>query len=154
MRSDSLDLLGSVWFGNIAFAVQAIPVLRPASHVVDEDDLIVGVHGNGFLANHASILAPQGELPDGHPGWTSVVVGTVVSYVAGAPDGVWSVVATGMAFSITDAAESASYTDRLPDRHDQLIRVHLDSITTYRLPTMAFLTSRNRRGVLRRAVPA
>lgn len=142
MRSDSLDLLGSVRFGNIAFAVQAVPVLRPASHMVDEDDLIVSLQGDGFPANPDGILIQQGELPRGHPGWASVVTGTIASYVAEASDRVWSVVATGMAFPIADRAESALYADRLPGPHDQLIRVHLEAITTYRQATMAFLTGR------------
>jgi Pyridoxamine 5'-phosphate oxidase len=140
MCAGSLDLLGSVCFGTIAFAVQAVPVLRPASHVVEDDDLIVGVHGDAFTAGDDGFLVRDGELPPGHPGWTSVILGTIAGYVAEASDRIWSVVATGMAFPITDAAESAYYADRLSGPRDQLIRVHLEAITTYRQATMALLT--------------
>jgi hypothetical protein len=139
MCADSLDLLGSVCFGTVAFAVQAVPVLRPASHIVDDDDLIVSVRGDGFLAGHGGILIQQGEVPPGHPDWTSVVAGIVASYLAEASDRIWSVVATGMAFPITDTAELVYYADRFPGPRDQLIRVHLEAITTYRQATMALL---------------
>jgi hypothetical protein len=135
MRSDSLDLLRSVCLGTIAFAVQGVPVLRPASHVVDEDDLIV--QGNGFPADPDGILVQEAELPLGHPGWAAMITGTVASYVAESADRTWSVVATGMVSPIADQAESARYAERLPGPHDQLIRVYLETVTTYRLATMA-----------------
>jgi hypothetical protein len=138
MYSDSLDLLGSARYGHIAFAIQAIPVLRPASHLIDDGDLIVRIQRDGFAADHDNVLIQRGELPYGHPGWLSTVTGTVASYVAETPDQSGSVVATGTAFCIGDPAETAWYDGRLPGRagrsgrEDQLIRVYLETITAYR----------------------
>ncbi|WP_327739975.1 pyridoxamine 5'-phosphate oxidase family protein [Streptomyces nojiriensis] len=83
-RSEALRLLGTVTLGRIVFTHQALPVIRPMSHVVDGEDVLVQLDEG---ASHASLAAAPGEPgivlayeadaidADTHLGWSVVVVG-------------------------------------------------------------------------------
>ncbi|MFD7915996.1 pyridoxamine 5'-phosphate oxidase family protein [Streptomyces sp. NPDC059752] len=83
-RSEALRLLGTVSLGRIVFTHQALPAIRPMSHVVDGEDVLVRLDEG---ASHASLVATPGEPgivlayeadaidPDTHLGWSVVVVG-------------------------------------------------------------------------------
>ncbi|MFF5780464.1 pyridoxamine 5'-phosphate oxidase family protein [Streptomyces virginiae] len=83
-RSEALRLLGTVSLGRIVFTHQALPVIRPMSHIVHGEDVLVQLDAG---ASHASLVARPGEPgivlayeadaidPDTHLGWSVVVVG-------------------------------------------------------------------------------
>ncbi|MFJ6496079.1 pyridoxamine 5'-phosphate oxidase family protein [Streptomyces virginiae] len=83
-RSEALRLLGTVSLGRIVFTHQALPVIRPMSHIVHGEDVLVQFDEG---ASHASLVARPGEPgivlayeadaidPDTHLGWSVVVVG-------------------------------------------------------------------------------
>lgn len=91
-REEALKLLGTVPLGRVAFTDQALPAIRPVNHIVAEGDIIVRTHGGSALLGHAL----QSE---------------VVAYEADEIDPAtrtgWSVVATGTATRVADAAELA-----------------------------------------------
>ncbi|MFE9255333.1 pyridoxamine 5'-phosphate oxidase family protein [Streptomyces sp. NPDC006879] len=97
-RAEALRLLGTVSLGRIVFTERALPAVRPVSHLLDGEDIIVPIQDAGILT---SLTAPA-EVP-----------GVVVAYQADAIDPVshlgWSVVVTGFAEQIE---EGPHLTDR------------------------------------------
>lgn len=83
-RAEALRLLGTVSLGRIVFTHQALPAIRPTSHVVAGEDVLVRLDEG---ASRASLVATPGEPgivlayeadaidPETHLGWSVVVVG-------------------------------------------------------------------------------
>ncbi|WP_326719024.1 MULTISPECIES: pyridoxamine 5'-phosphate oxidase family protein [unclassified Streptomyces] len=53
-REDALKLVGSVQLGRVAFLHQALPAIRPVSHIGDElGDIVIRTHTGADLLNFA-----------------------------------------------------------------------------------------------------
>jgi hypothetical protein len=127
---ESMRLLGSVRLGRIVFTARALPAIRPASHLVDEDRVIVRADGGVAITS-----APSGET------------GTVVAYEADAlsPAGHldWSVTVVGVAHQVTEPAAAEAFRRVL--RHwadsgnDQVISISPGMVTGFRLADTAKL---------------
>ena len=134
-RGEALSLLASVSLGRIVFTENAMPAVRPASHLVESDDIIARSHDGS-----AVVPAILGRILDGE--WDAGPEReTVVAYEADDIDidcklG-WSVVITGPATPVTDPGEIARYATVLTPwtlaGEGQLIRVHAGIVTGYRL---------------------
>ena len=119
-----MRLLGSVSLGRIVFTAQALPAIRPVTHLVDGDHVIIRTDRN------AAIIS---ELRD-H-------AGTVVAYEADAIDMTehlgWSVIVVGVARRVIDPDEAAVYRRVLrpwvSGVKDQVIAIHADMVTGFRL---------------------
>lgn len=121
-RGGALSLLAGVPLGRVVFTQNAMPAVRPASHLVESDMIIARSHDG-------SEIVPVGGRE------------TVVAYEADDIDldsrlG-WSVVVTGPATPVTDPAEIAGYAAVLDawtdDGEGQLIRIRAGIVTGYRL---------------------
>ncbi|MGA4863000.1 pyridoxamine 5'-phosphate oxidase family protein [Streptomyces lavendulocolor] len=128
-RAEALRLLGSVSLGRIVFTHQALPAVRPVNHLMDGEDIIVQLHDGATLA---SIVAP------------TQAAGVVVAYEADVIDPEthigWSVVVTGFAQRVTDAAELARFAARLRPWVDHpgtsaALRIRPDLVTGLQLTT-------------------
>jgi hypothetical protein len=134
-RGEALSLLAGVSVGRIVFTENAMPAVRPASHLVESDDIIARSHDG-------SVVVPPvgGRIPDDE--WAAGSKReTVIAYEADDIDinfrlG-WSVVVTGPATPITDPGEIARYATVLTPwafaGEGQLIRIHAGIVTGYRL---------------------
>jgi hypothetical protein len=134
-RGEALSLLASVSLGRVVFTENAMPAVRPASHLVESDDIIVRSHDGSAVvpAFFDRILdVERGPGADRE---------TVVAYEADDIDihsrlG-WSVVITGPATPITDPGEIKRYAMLLTpwtlSGEGQLLRVHAGIVTGYRL---------------------
>lgn len=117
---ECVRLLGSVPIGRLVFTARALPAVRPACHVIDGDDVLI--------RSDASTLAFTGTGP-------------VLAYQADAIDPLtrlgWSVVVVGRARQVTDPGRIASCQRALAPliagTSDQLIAIHTDTITGFRL---------------------
>lgn len=90
--AESWRRLRGLSLGRIVFSLRALPAIRPASHLVDEGDIIVRGHPGSPVGNAAGqVVAYQADEfdPGAHLGW--------------------SVVMTGLATAIDDPAETARY---------------------------------------------
>ncbi|MFF7356075.1 MULTISPECIES: pyridoxamine 5'-phosphate oxidase family protein [Streptomyces] len=80
---EALRLLGSVPLGRIVFTRQALPTVRPVSHVMDDGDIVIRTHEGAALTAHPReggqgvVVAYEADAldPDTHLGWTVVVTG-------------------------------------------------------------------------------
>ncbi|WP_433662549.1 pyridoxamine 5'-phosphate oxidase family protein [Nocardia sp. CA-128927] len=114
--TDSLRLLAGVEIGRVAFTRHALPTLRPVSHVVAGDEVLIDTFDPALA------------------GWLDR---QVIAYEADALDNHtrqgWCVILTGIAETITNHDEIATYQQLLPDRAtragDQLIRLSPELIT-------------------------
>lgn len=93
-ESESWRFLGSVSIGRVVFTERAMPAIRPVNHYVDDRHIIIRTHAGASIASQA-------------------MDGTVVCYEA---DDIhpsrhtgWSVIVTGLARLVTDAAEIARH---------------------------------------------
>jgi hypothetical protein len=121
---ESLRLLGSVPLGRIVFTVKALPAVHLASHLVDEDHVIVRADGG-------LVITPA----------RTAEAGTVVAYEADAIDPGehlgWSVTVVGLARQVTDPAAADAFRRAL--RHwadaanDQVISISPGVVTGFRL---------------------
>ena len=133
-RGEALSLLAGVSVGRIVFTENAMPAVRPASHLVVLDEIIARSHDG------SAIVPVVDSNPDGE--WsTGSERETVIAYEADDIDinsrlG-WSVVVTGPATPITDPGEIARYATVLTPwafaGEGQLIRIHAGIVTGYRL---------------------
>jgi Pyridoxamine 5'-phosphate oxidase len=119
-----LDLLGSVSLGRIVFTSRALPAIRPVTHLVDGNYVIIRTDRN------AAIISQLGAE-----------AGTVVAYEADAIDMIehlgWSVIVVGVAHRVIDPDRAAVYRRALrpwvSGAKDQVIAVHADMVTGFRL---------------------
>ncbi|MFI2200483.1 pyridoxamine 5'-phosphate oxidase family protein [Streptomyces sp. NPDC020192] len=117
-RTEALRLLGSVPLGRIVFTRQALPVVRPVHHILDDGDIVIRTHEGAALTSHSR---PADDT------------GVVVAYEADVIDPVthlgWSVVVTGYASLVTDPHELARIRSLLPPSApqqgmDHTVRIH------------------------------
>jgi hypothetical protein len=121
---ESMRLLGSVPLGRIVFTARALPAVRPVSHLVDDDHVIVRAD-SGVAITSALRAEP----------------GTVVAYEADAIDPAdhlgWSVTVVGVAHQVTDPVAADAFRRAL--RHwadganDQVISISPGTVTGFRL---------------------
>jgi hypothetical protein len=119
-----MRLLGSVSLGRVVFTARALPAIRPVTHLVDGDYVIIRTDRTAAITS---------EL--------RAHVGTVVAYEADAIDMTehlgWSVIVVGVAHRVIDPAEAASYCQALrpwvSGAKDQVIAIHADMVTGFRM---------------------
>ena len=119
-----MSLLGSISLGRIVFTARALPAVRPVTHLVDGDHVIIRTDRSAAITS---------ELRN-H-------VGTVVAYEADAIDMTehlgWSVIVVGVARRVIDPDEAAVYRRALrpwvSGAKDQVIAVHAEMVTGFRL---------------------
>jgi hypothetical protein len=121
---ESMRLLGSVPLGRIVFTARALPAVRPVSHLVNDDHVIVRAD-SGVAITSALRAEP----------------GTVVAYEADAIDPAdhlgWSVTVVGVAHQVTDPVAADAFRRAL--RHwadganDQVISISPGTVTGFRL---------------------
>jgi Pyridoxamine 5'-phosphate oxidase len=123
-RAESLRLLSTVSLGRLVFTHLALPAIRPVSHAVTGEQVII----RAYLGN--AISAAVGDRS-----------GTVVAYEADVIDpGThlgWSVIIVGRAARVTDQAEAARYRQLLGpwvvDGVDDIIAIQADMVDGFRL---------------------
>jgi Pyridoxamine 5'-phosphate oxidase len=123
--SESWRLLSGVSVGRIVFTQRAMPAVRPVNHLVEQEDIIVRSHLGAAIVAHAR----------------TVEQGTVVAYEADDIDLVrhtgWSVIATGMAWLVSDPAAVGRYEQMLEPwvqrEMDHVIAIRPQIITGLRL---------------------
>jgi len=121
---ESVRLLSSASMGRVAFSARALPAIRPVNHLIDDDHVIIRTDTGASIT---SGLRAGGQ--------------TVVAYEADEIDQAqrlgWSVVVVGVARQVTDPGEAAAYRRSLrpwvAGSKDQVIAIHIDLITGYRL---------------------
>ena len=119
-----MSLLGSVSLGRIVFTAQALPAIRPVTHLVDGDYVIIRTDRTATITSELRARA-----------------GTVVAYEADAIDMTehlgWSVIVVGVAHRVTDPDKAAFYRQALrpwvSGAKDQVIAIHADVVTGFRL---------------------
>jgi Pyridoxamine 5'-phosphate oxidase len=125
---ESMRLLDSVLLGRIVFTARALPAIRPASHIVEHDHVIVRADSG------AAIISVLRAEP-----------GTVVAYEADAIDPVvhlgWSVTVVGVAHQVTDPVAADAFRKALrhwaDSANDQVISINAGMITGFRLVAAA-----------------
>lgn len=105
-RGEALTLLASVPLGRIVFTVNAMPAVRPASHLVTGGVVIARSHDG-------SRSVPFGAARPGEGGRETVVAYQADDIDLGTRLG-WSVVITGPATQVEDPAEIEEYEAVLP----------------------------------------
>jgi nitroimidazol reductase NimA-like FMN-containing flavoprotein (pyridoxamine 5'-phosphate oxidase superfamily) len=123
-RAECWRLLASVSLGRVVFTRHAMPAIRPVSHLVDGQSIIIRSHLGTAIAAGASGTD-----------------GAVVCYEADDLDPVqhtgWSVIATGMARLVRDPAAITRYQQLLEPcaagQIDHVISVTPQAITGMRL---------------------
>lgn len=119
-----MRLLASVPIGRVVFTQRALPAVRPVNHMVDGNDIIIRSHPGAAIV----FAADQGA-------------GVVVAYEADQISPVtrtgWTVIVTGTARLVHDAADAARYESLLrpwiAGEMSQIIRVSADIVTGYNL---------------------
>ena len=119
-----MRLLGSVSLGRIVFTARALPAIRPVSHLVDGDRIIIRTDGAAAIVSELRAEA-----------------GTVVAYEADAFDTGehlgWSVIVIGVAHRVIDPGEADAYRRALrpwvDGTKDQVIAIRADMVTGFRL---------------------
>jgi len=125
---ESVRLLSSVSLGRVVFSARALPAIRPVNHLVDDDYVIIRTDTRATITSELKAAG-----------------GTVVAYEADAIDQAqhlgWSVVVVGVAHRVIDPDEAAAYRRALrswaPRSKDQVIAIHIDLITGFRLSSPA-----------------
>jgi nitroimidazol reductase NimA-like FMN-containing flavoprotein (pyridoxamine 5'-phosphate oxidase superfamily) len=81
-RSESLRLLGDVSMGRVVFTHRALPAVRPVSHIVEGEQIIIRVDRESALARaisanaHDVVAFEADEIdPTDHLGWSVIVIG-------------------------------------------------------------------------------
>jgi Pyridoxamine 5'-phosphate oxidase len=119
-----MSLLGSVSLGRIVFTARALPAIRPVTHLVDGDHVIIRTDRSAAITSELRAQA-----------------GTVVAYEADAIDTSdhlgWSVIVVGVAHRVIDPDEAAVYRRALrpwvSGAKDQVIAIHAGMVTGFRL---------------------
>ena len=128
-RGDALSLLAGTSLGRFVFTENAMPAVRPASHLVKDGVILARCHDGaavvpvGAGARRETVVAYQADDID---------IGTRLG---------WSVVVTGPATLVLNPAEVERYSVVLAPWTSagagQLIRVHPGIVTGYRLVDQA-----------------
>ncbi len=121
---ESMRLLGSIPLGRIVFTARALPAIRPVTHLVDGDRIIIRTDSGAAIVSELRAEA-----------------GTVVAYEADAFDLAehfgWSVIVVGVARRVTDRDEAAFYRRALRSwiagPKDQVISLQAEMVTGFRL---------------------
>ncbi|MDQ0946194.1 hypothetical protein QFZ24_000117 [Streptomyces phaeochromogenes] len=123
--AEALRLLGSVGLGRVVFTRHALPTIRPVNHIVAGGDVIVRTHQGAALAVYVrgtgadAVLVYEADVID------------PVSHLG------WSVVVTGYARLVTDAAELDGFGGRLRpwvgQAMDLAVRIRPELVTGLRL---------------------
>ena len=133
-RGEALSLLAGTSLGRIVFTENAMPAVRPASHLVEDGVIIVRSHDGS-----AVVPVGAGERIPG-AGRETVVAYQADDIDIGTRLG-WSVVVTGPATLVLNPAEVERYSVVLAPWTSagagQLIRVHPGIVTGYRLVDQA-----------------
>ena len=119
-----MRLLGSVSLGRIVFTARALPAIRPVTHLVDGDHVIIRTDRNASIISELRARA-----------------GTVVAYEADTIDTAehlgWSVIVVGVAHRVIRPDEAAVYRRSLrpwvSGAKDQVISIHANMVTGFRL---------------------
>ncbi|MEU6379810.1 pyridoxamine 5'-phosphate oxidase family protein [Streptomyces sp. NPDC046909] len=80
-QEESLKLLASVSMGRVGFTHQALPVIRPVNHLVNDDgDIVIRTHAGAALLASASaseVVVYEADRidEDTHAGWSVMVTG-------------------------------------------------------------------------------
>jgi Pyridoxamine 5'-phosphate oxidase len=123
-RAESLRLLSTVSLGRLVFTHLALPAIRPVSHAVAGEQVIIRAYlGNAVSAavgnRSGTVVAYEADLidPDTHLGWSVIIV--------------------GRASRVTDPAEVARYRELLGpwvvDGVDDIIAIQADMVDGFRL---------------------
>ncbi|WP_019929206.1 pyridoxamine 5'-phosphate oxidase family protein [Nocardia sp. BMG111209] len=78
---DSLRLLATVRFGRLVVNRHSVPMIRPANHLVEGDDLIIyAAHGGGPHYPDRQVVAYEADTIDHETqlGWCVILTGPVV----------------------------------------------------------------------------
>ncbi|HEX4657091.1 MAG TPA: pyridoxamine 5'-phosphate oxidase family protein [Streptosporangiaceae bacterium] len=121
---ESMRLLAGVPLGRVVFTARALPAIRPVSHLVDGDYVIIRTDGGAAITSELRADA-----------------GTVVAYEADVIDMTerlgWSVIVVGVAHRVIDPDHAALYRRSLQSwaggAKDQVIAIHADMVTGFRL---------------------
>jgi len=132
-----MRLLGSVSLGRIVFTARALPAIRPVTHLVDGDRVIIRTDRSAAIISELRARA-----------------GTVVAYEADAIDMTehlgWSVIVVGVAHRVIDPDEATAYRRALRPwvngAKDQVIAIHADMVTGFRLVAGASWSSGRTKG--------
>ncbi len=125
-RAEALDLLGGVSLGRIVFTQNALPTIRPVNHMIDRGQIVIRTHAGAALTLHTDRAGTGG---------------VVVAYEADDIDPEthlgWSVIVTGYAHLVRNAADVARYQDMLEPwvdhSMDNVVRVNPIMVTGFRL---------------------
>ncbi len=117
---ECLQRLTTVSFGRVAFSMHALPAIRPVNHIIDGDMVVIRTHLGAAVSS---------------------AVGQVVAYQADAIDDAdhlgWSVVATGIAHTVTDPAELTRLQPMLrpwiDGQRDHVIKIEPQIVNGYQL---------------------
>ena len=132
-----MRLLGSVSLGRVVFTARALPAIRPVTHLVDGDHVIIRTDRDAAITSELRART-----------------GTVVAYEADAIDTTehlgWSVVVVGVAHRVIDPDDAAAYRRALRPwvngAKDQVIAIHADMVTGFRLVAGASWSSGRTKG--------
>lgn len=123
-RDQAMRRLASVPVGRIGFTSRALPAIRPVTHLVDNEHVIIRSHQDSAIVTAASTER-----------------GVVVAYEADDIDVVsrsgWSVLVIGLARLIEDPQEAARYARELqalePGETGPIIRIYPELISGFEL---------------------
>jgi len=111
----SLHLLGTIGFGRVAFSRYALPAIRPVSHAVVEDHLVLYADSATTRSLDRQVVAYEVDAIDHE---TSLG---------------WCVIVTGIADTVRDEHEIVRYQQFLPERTvgagDRVTRILPDIVT-------------------------
>ncbi|MCK2215689.1 pyridoxamine 5'-phosphate oxidase family protein [Actinomadura sp. ATCC 31491] len=121
-RPEGLRLLGNVTFGRIVFISRALPGIQLVSHVMDGEDLLVGLPGDCEVVKLLTQLSPVVYEAD--------VLDTATRHG-------WSIVLTGRAGLVEDDEEIARALRRLRpwpgEEISVVVRIHPELVTGTRI---------------------
>ncbi|WSE12400.1 pyridoxamine 5'-phosphate oxidase family protein [Streptomyces sp. NBC_01280] len=124
-RDEALRLLATVSMGRLVFTQRALPAVRPVTHLVEGEDIMVRLDDGSTLtalmmdSGSPAVVAYEADVidPETHLGW--------------------SVVVTGFAYPVADAEEGHGYAERLPSWAGQstksTVRIRPDIVNGFRL---------------------
>ncbi|WP_433679653.1 pyridoxamine 5'-phosphate oxidase family protein [Nocardia sp. CA-119907] len=111
----SLHLLGTIGFGRVAFSRYALPAIRPVSHAVVDDQLVLYADSATTSSLDRQVVAYEVDTIDHE---TSLG---------------WCVIVTGIADTVRDQHEILHYQQFLPERTvgagDRVTRILPDIVT-------------------------